>query len=168
MKEGNFYRNLKRDDVAKVYAEDNADPARYGYRVKSKHWRDAATQGGLSVNLVSCVNSPCCSILVHPFPEKYAHVVDIDLAALSVCVARSVLAQYAPVSDNACHFELMLEEGGVSDLMALMDFFDQFPPGKRPGAGARDMKRRQEEEDKALAAHEAYSRVFLIHRNVLG
>src|SRR5437870_13444070 len=106
VRSGRFFRNLKRQEIAKCYAEDDNDNPQYGFRVKHQHWANDQTRGGLSVNLASCIHTAACSLLIHPAAPNFQHVVEIDLEALTQRLQVSLVAQYKPEPDNRCHFEI--------------------------------------------------------------
>lgn len=146
LEHGQFFRNLKKKHVAKRYAGDDDGHPEYGFKFTKPHWIYADRQPGqLSVNLRSCMRSEVCSIALHPGGENYFHVAVIDLATLNQSLDSSFVAQYSPLCDNACHFEIMPLDGTVSKWMELGELFDRpFPPGKMPNS----------KQDKAKAAKE--------------
>ena len=81
LKNGVFFRNLKKDQVAPIYEKQ----PQFGHRLKLKNWNWTNDSGHmeLSVNLVSCILSPACSIRVHPYADKYEHVWEINLDVLN-------------------------------------------------------------------------------------
>lgn len=139
---GVYFRNLKKKHSAKRYQDDaDVDPI-YGWKLSRTFWRDAEQQqGDLSVNQADCVRSPECSIAIQVSGDHYYHVAVINLGAMnrSNRLSCRFCAVYTPVDTpkNACHFEIVPEEGTVSrlqELMALLD--DPFPPGKLPHSAA--------------------------------
>jgi hypothetical protein len=148
---GEFFRNLKKDHVAKRYAKDSDDNPRFGFKIRKCHWKYADHQTGpLSVNLRSCIHTEQCSIALQPDGEAYFHVAVLDLRALneSGLISSQFVAQYLPIDEahNRCHFEIMPLDGTVLQWMQLGACFDTpFPSAcKLPAVG--------EEENQATAA----------------
>ena len=136
--EGEFFRNLKKEHVAKRYEGDDDDTPVFGFKLTTNHWKSADRQpGGLSVNLRSCIHSEVCSIAVHPDRESYFHVALIDLDALnrSGLLTSLLVAQYSPDEEtqNRCHFEIVSLDGTVLKWMELRVSLDSaFPQAKVP------------------------------------
>jgi hypothetical protein len=150
LRTGDFYRNLKDADVAKVYQDDDNENPAYGRKVCHRHWKDAQKRGGLSVNQVACIRSPACSLLIDNPAAKHVHVLGINLEALAARLQTPLVAQYRPVlePDNPCHFEILSEEdGGI-------------PPGKMPRTPA--------EHARATTAREQYEQIFVLFLAPLG
>jgi hypothetical protein len=160
--DGAFFRNLEPDRVTKRYAEDG-EPATFGYRLRPEKWmwiKDE--QEGLSVNLCSCVPEPICSILLHPEPERFHHLVEINLRALVEQLGMELAAIYDPIDpphSNPCHFNIVPLNDSIIDLrIRLKDFLARVFPLKFP---RDDLSRQQAHEARRL-----YETVFRIIRNV--
>lgn len=151
-----------------------ADCPEYGRRLKTskvKKWRDIHGQRGISVNLRPCIRSPACSILIHPNADQFCHVWEIQLDVLNGHLTHlndGFVAQYKPVDDNKCHFELMVLNGSFTptEIVVLLDHLERsFPPperdppkGSRPPVGA---------EESARTAAREYGAVVEIHHDPL-
>ena len=150
MNKGQFFRNLKKEHVAKRYENDKEDP-QYGFKFTTRHWKYANQQGiGLSVNLRSCIHSEVCSIALHPGGEDYFHVARIDLQALNSCglLTSPLVAQYSPIEEtqNRCHFDIVPLDSTASGWMELQVLLDaRFPRVRIPST--------TEEKANALAAY---------------
>lgn len=150
---GEFFRNLKKEHVAKRYQGDDDHRPEYGFKLRKRHWKYwDQHRSGLSVNLQSCIHSEVCSIVLHSEADDYFHVARIDLGAINRCpsLSSSFVAQYDPAPPNKCHFVILAFEGTVSKWMELADLLDDpFPPAKKlpttPGETAT-----------ARSAHENY------------
>ena len=159
---GYFFRNLKPRHVAKRYEKDIDEHPEYGYRITSRHWREADTAGGaFSVNLADCIHSPECSIAIPSGSEQYYHVACIDLAQVNGLGALSTrfVAQYKPVKEdkNDCHFEILPEGGTTLKWLELYDILEgPFLPEKLP--------RTNEEKRRAELERERYARILQIQR----
>jgi hypothetical protein len=157
---GGFFRNLKKDHVAKRYANDDDENPVYGCKVHKKHWRYAEQQRGhLSVNLCSCIHTATCSIAVQPGGEDYFHVAVIDLQALNQCgMFPPLVAQYKPIEpSNRCHFEVFPRDGTILAWMTVMArLHEPFPPGKLPGT--------KQDKARALAECARYRACIVITR----
>jgi len=156
MDDGEFFRNLKKEHIAKRYGNDpDDDDPRFGFRIHKKHWRYADRQSGpLSVNLRSCMHTERCSIALQPDGEDYFHVAILNLRALNASglISSRLVAQYSPIEcpQNRCHFEIVPLDGTVLQWMHLAVCLDTpFPSScKLPAAG--------QEHDQATAAYEQF------------
>jgi hypothetical protein len=152
--DGEFFRNLKKDHVAKRYENDSDGDPRFGFKITKRHWKDANRQaGGLSVNLRSCIHSEVCSLTLLPCGEHYFHVAVLDLQAMngSGLLTSPLVAQYSPVEEthNRCHFEIVPRDStalGWMELGVLLD--NPFPQAKVPST--------EEEKSRADAACTQY------------
>ncbi|HUT11266.1 MAG TPA: hypothetical protein VMY42_12265 [Thermoguttaceae bacterium] len=133
--EGEFFRNLKKDHVAKCYGGDDEHQPEYGLKLRKRHWQYWGQQrSGLSVNLRSCIHSEVCSIALQSGGEDYFHVAIIDLGAINACglLSSSFVAQYDPAPPNMCHFVILPLDGTVSKWMELAEVLDTpFPPANK-------------------------------------
>ena len=140
VKNGEFYRNLKKKHAPKRYSGDNDENPKYGYKIANNHWKsEDQHEGQLSVNLVACIHSEVCSIAIHPNAKDYFHVALINLdrlneALLGLNLNSPLVAQYRPITGNLCHFEIMPRDGTTLMWFALATFLDDaFPhPRKMP------------------------------------
>ncbi|WP_394844959.1 hypothetical protein LZC95_48900 [Pendulispora brunnea] len=157
---GRYFRNLKRTEISKVYGEDSDNPPVYGYRVKESHWQD--TQRGFSVNCAECMCDPDCSIILHEYAHLYQHVAEIDIEELAKLVPFRIVAQYAPLPGNVCHFNIVAtEKSGLSGLAAIGDALEElaYPCGKK-------LPKREEAKEEVKAACDKYHRLVRIHRHI--
>lgn len=143
---GTFFRNLE-PKHAKQFKHDEPHPPLHGWRLRPHTW-GWKVQGndGLSVNLGECIGCMLCSIMAHPKPSLFRHVVRVDLESFSLLVNRKIVAEYSPtpaepgVAGNACHFDLLNTSGSIDDVIQqlkgidteLMDF-----EANGPGIGLR-------------------------------
>lgn len=159
---GCFFRNLKREHVAKHYEKDNDEGPEYGYKITGRHWREAdKAAGAFSVNFVNCIHSPECSIAIQSRSEEYYHVACIDLAQVNELGALTTrfVAQYQPVEENQnwCHFEILPRDGTILKWMELYEILEgPFPPGRLPQS--------KEEKRQAESECERYTRILQILR----
>lgn len=161
--DGEFFRNLKKEHVAKRYEKDPDGNPRFGFKIHKSHWKYADHQNGpLSVNLRSCMHTERCSIALQPDGEHYFHVAILNLRALNETglISSPLVAQYSPREEthNRCHFEIAPLDGTVLQWMQLGMCLDSpFPSScKLPVPGP--------EEVQATAAHEqfqSYCRIVL-------
>lgn len=156
--DGRYARNCPKEGVPKRYPQDNEVPPEFGRRVKERqvfNWSLHAPEGqrGLSTNCMECVRTPCCSLLINA-NEHHTHVVIIDLENLSDEIAMELAAQYAPLENNPCHFNIVPTENDLEFVrMALEDLMrDAFPKAKKKPHGEDAVKARE------LAAH--YHAIF--------
>ncbi len=157
---GRFFRNLKKDDVAKRYQGDDDNTPLYGFKITKDHWKSAERQGMLSVNLETCMHSGACSIAVHPNPTHYYHVAVLDLDVLNRVLCLSLVAQYRPEPEiqNRCHFEIMPLDGTTMRWMELRAQLDSpFPPAKKLPISPED-------QAKAKAEYDTYRQIVQIRR----
>lgn len=155
--EGKFFRNLKKEHIAKRYAGDDDDNPVYGFKLHKRHWKYAdQQQGPLSVNLRSCIHSASCSIALHPDPDEknYFHVATIDLGAFNeseIFRSSPLVAQYQPIDDipNRCHFEIVPRDGTILQWMMIGAALDEpFPPANKLPASVEDIKMATEQHTK--------------------
>lgn len=160
---GRFFRNLKKEHVAKRYPGDDDQSPVYGFKLHKKHWKYADyQQGPLSVNLLSCIHTAECSIAIHPTPDDYYHVAIIDLEALNrlECLTSKFVAQYKPAREfkNLCHFEILPTDGTVLKWMELGILLDEpFPPASKLPTTPSDCRQAKDE-------YEKYRSIFEIKR----
>lgn len=167
---GRFFRNLKKRELSRVYS--NARD--YGFRLKTKElrkWTDVSAQRGLSVNLVDCVCTAACSILIASDSDRIYHVWEIDLEALSSHFGLSDdcwVAVYEPRKDNICHFELWTLNGTLNSLqivLLLATLERAFPPdGKNPPKGKQPPPGMEKAAEMAAAR---YGKLVKIHHDPL-
>jgi hypothetical protein len=150
---GEFFRNLRKEHVAKRYDDGDEDRPEYGYKLHKGQWGYWDRQhSGLSANLRSCIHSEVCSIALHPDPDNYFHVALIDLAAINRCglLSCSFVAQCKPEWPNMCHFVIVPLDGVVTKWMELGTALDDlFPPVKKLPTNA-------EEKAQARTAYEKH------------
>lgn len=167
---GLFFRNLKKDQVALNYERQ----PEFGHRLKKLNhwnWTNASGQMELSVNLVSCILTPACSIRVHPKPDTFEHVWEMDLDVLNEWLADSedsCVAQYEPVPPNECHFVIMSLEGVLSptQIIALLERLARnFPPEGAELPKPKCLPRGSEAA--AERASDAYRRLVKLHLSPL-
>lgn len=161
-RDGNYYRNLSRNEVAKRYERDEDAQPEFGYKLKKTNkWRWTARDGqeGLSTNLTDCISSPICSILLHPNSDNYNHVVEIRLPQLSMAIAMALVAQYTPDQLNKCHFNVLPLEDDIDSVQrAIEDLLTRdFPPSRLPTS--------PKQVEQARIAKSKFDSVFMIHRN---
>jgi hypothetical protein len=157
---GEYFRNLKKDHVAKRYQDDDNESPSYGFKLTRKCWKDADGQrGDLSVNLVTCIHSAECSLAIQAEGTHYYHVATINLDAVNRMLSTPFVAIYAPLDDpkNTCHFEIAPLEGTVSKWQELAALFDDpFPEGKLP--------RNENDRARAAEAFAQYQQMIRIRR----
>lgn len=151
--EGEFFRNLRKEHVAKRHQGDDEHQPEYGFKLHKRRWKYWDQQrSGLSVSLRSCIHSEVCSIALQPGGEDYFHVAVIDLGAINACglLSSSFVARYEPAPPNVCHFVIWPLDGTVLKWMELAELLDDpFPPANRLPATP-------EEEAGAKSAYERY------------
>lgn len=172
--QGRFYRNLNRDDTALQYRDIEA----YGLRLKIStiqrwNWNDPVTSTlSLSVNEMSCVGCPKCSIDSAKKPNRYVHVWEIDLELFNRQLrgGDTWAARYSPVESdeytNKCHFCLVSLDGRLtkSEIIRVIDYLEkQIPPVNSPPGRSRPPYGQEEE---AVRAVTAYCKVIQLHANV--
>ena len=164
--DGHYYRCLRDNEVKRIYRDDDA---RYGHRVRPDKWlgwSDRDQEDGLSVTDAACAKSVGCAIFFHHQPEKFRHVVRIDLSALSEEIGLSLTAIFDPVENdpqNPCHFFITTTDVSIDDLLvSLREFMaDDFPPPPKMPVHEPAISRARE-------ARERYDRVFEIVCDVRG
>ena len=148
-RDGEFFRNLRKEHVRRRNQEDDNDQPEYGYTLDRRHWQYWDKQrSGLSTNLASCIHSEVCSIALHPDGEDYFHVARIDLGAINRSGLLSSLleAQYEPDPPNRCHFVIVPLDGVATKWMELRNALDALLPR------ASKLPTTDEEKAKARAA----------------
>ena len=129
---GEFFRNLRKEHVAKRYDDGDEDRPEYGYKLHKGQWEYWDRQhSGLSANLRSCIHSEVCSIALHPDPDNYFHVALIDLAAINRCgfLSCSFVGQYKPDGPNLCHFVIVPLDGVFLEMDGIGDRSERSLPG---------------------------------------
>jgi hypothetical protein len=173
---GRYFRNLRKDDIAKRRQEDPNDDPPHGRLVKPRHWKDAGRHSsGLSVNAADCMKSPTCSIELNRSADEFFHVLEIDLRALADELAvRSngdpdrephvPIAQYSPLAhsadgvENPCHFDILPLSSRLPEfLLAMHDLLEG------PFKELIPMKGRESEFQ---TAEEQYCRCAILHEYV--
>lgn len=152
-RDGEFFRNLRKEHVRRRYQEDDHDQPEYGYTLHKSHWRYWDRQrSGLSANLQSCIHSEVCSIALHPDGEDYFHVARIDLGAInrSGLLSSHLAAQYEPHPPNLCHFVIVPLDGVATKWMELRNALDALSPR------AKSLPVSDEEKAKERAAYEKH------------
>ncbi len=146
---GKFFRNLRKEDVAKRYEDDDNEQPEYGFKLKKRYWKYVLQHPLFSTNLCSCIHTEECSIVLQPDNNRFFHVALIDLGVLnqSPLLTSQFLAQYKPVeeSQNRCHFEISPTEGTALKWMqvgALLD--DPFPEKQLPITPEEKARAKQE------------------------
>ena len=167
---GHFFRNLKDDEVSRVYR----NAPEYGVRLKTnklRKWTDVTAQRGFSVNLVDCVCSAACSILIAADADRNYHVWELNLEALNRHLALSddrLTAVYEPKTGNICHFELWTLNGTLNSLQIVLwleSLERAFPPEERdPPKGKKPPPGR---EEAAKIADARYHEFVIIHHDPL-
>ena len=168
---GRFFRNLNEDEVSRVYR----NAPEYGVRLKTnklRKWTDVTAQRGFSVNLVDCVRSANCSILIAADAARFDHVWEINLEVLSSYFDSSNdrwVAVYKPLKDNVCHFELWTLNGTMTSLeivLLLEKLLQAFPPEeKNPPKGKQPPRGTENAAEEAAAR---YRELVKIHSDPLG
>lgn len=124
---GAYYRNLKKQHVARRLAKGTDEPPIGGRRLTKKFYKDAEAQEGFSVNCSTCQTQPSCSILLQPGPHHFEWVALIYLESMANLIGHALGAQYDPVGDNACHYNIVpLDLGSVGFWMLMRDVLDDY------------------------------------------
>lgn len=138
----------------------------FDYVLKSKAFR--FDDRGMSVNCSACCPCRACSILLHPKPQMFKGVVEIDVQKFSERFGLRFVAIYDPLGEdegpNPCHFCLYAEDksnevvaGIVASLMRKER--DEHCGKRKPFAGS--------EEAAQAGLHTAdYQEAFRCHTEV--
>lgn len=156
---GMYIRNLEPDKLSNRFEKDGKPP-RFGYRVRPNKWRwDWKTEkDGLSVNSKECAGALRCSILFHATPERFQHVVIIDIAALSQALGIPVVAVYDPNPEqNPCHFNLRPVGKTIQELITRLTEWNE-----RVCAHVKKLPADAELVVSAERDRDAYERVFKV------
>lgn len=168
-RDGKYLRCLEKDGPTRRYADDASNVFGYRLRPEKWGWRYKDIEDGLSVSSSECAKTPGCSIAFHPNPERFTHVVELDLPALAAELGVALTAVYDPIepSDdppakaNPCHFNIMPVDVSIDDLIAKLKIFmgDVFPPGPKSPKKPEGVKA-------ATAARDRFEVVFRLIRDV--
>lgn len=127
---GLFLRNLEHKQ-AKQFKPNEERPPLHGWRLSPHNWGwNVQGNEGLSVNFEPCIGCSHCSIMSHPKPSQFRHVVRVDLERLSALVQREVVAEYSPTpptpdaAANLCHFDLLNPTGPIDDIIQQLRVID--------------------------------------------
>lgn len=165
VKAGRFIRNLEPDRVANRFPKDGKPP-KFGYRLRPNKWRwdDRSETDGLSVNCEECTGNSRCSVLFHPTPDRFQHVVIIDLEGLAKALGFEIVAIYDPDpggTENPCHFNLRPIGKTIEDLRIAINSWND--------TVCSPMKLLPASDDlvvKAVLQREEYERVFKVELDV--
>lgn len=169
LREGTFWRNVKKNGVKKRYPDDSGVSPVFGRKFDPRpdKWMwEKEGRCGLSVNITTCVDA-YGSAQLHPTPDHFGHVVEIDLAALSDELGDVLLAQYTPVDEeeegtqhwNPCHFDIVPEEARLQDVLVKLKMLASSPD--QGGHWPAKLPRTEAETERALACKSRWDRVFV-------